>query len=108
MSKYDPEMEACISKALQFISENPHLQIAKVTRQFTVSYYRLWARLQGRPSQSSKGGHNTALSLVQDTILKAYVRFLIILGAEPGLNGLRLAANSIFCASGKDDIVSHS
>ena len=108
MSKYDPEMETRISKALQFISENPHLQIAKVARQYTVLYYRLRARLQGRPPQISKGGHNTALSLVQDTALKAYVRFLIILGAKPGLKGLRLAINSIFHANSKDNIVSYS
>ena len=108
MSKYDPEMEARISKALQFISENPHLQIAKVARQFTVLYYRLRARLQGRPSQISKGGHNTVLSPVQDTALKAYIRFLIILGIEPDLKGLRLTTNSIFRASSKDDIINYS
>ena len=106
MSKYDPEMEARISKALEFISENPHVKIAKVARQFVVTVSRLWAHLQGRQPQSAKGGHNTALSTVQDTALKAYVRFLIILGAEPGLKGLRLAANSVLRASGEDRTVS--
>jgi hypothetical protein len=54
--------ESRIVEAIEYIQLNPHTKIALVTRSYNVSYYKLRARLNGRPPSSSRGGHNKKLS----------------------------------------------
>ena len=58
MTKYDPEREANIAKAIRYLKTNLGVKKSAVARMFLVPYCQFKAHLEGQPVQNSKGGHN--------------------------------------------------
>ncbi|KAG4427436.1 hypothetical protein IFR05_017081, partial [Cadophora sp. M221] len=70
MTKFDPEMEARMVKAIAFRQDNPHIKPSKIAAKFVVILRLFNARFRGRKPQSTKGGQNKALSPQQNEALR--------------------------------------
>ena len=62
MTKFDLTREANIAKGIKYLKQNPGVKKSKVAYQFHVPYHLFKSRLEGRPAQNTKGGHNQNLS----------------------------------------------
>ncbi|KAG4427154.1 hypothetical protein IFR05_017364, partial [Cadophora sp. M221] len=99
MTKFNPEMEARMVKAIAFRQDNPHIKPFKIAAKFVVILCLFNARFRGRKPQSTKGGQNKALSPQQNEALREYISFLIFCGHQATKSSIRCAANSILRSS---------
>ncbi len=92
--------EEKVQRAIQILSENPGMKIAKAARITRAPYDRLRGRLAGKLPSTSRGGHNKKLSTVEDDALKDYLYLLVAhqLGRPPNLTNIKASANSILRA----------
>jgi hypothetical protein len=80
MAKYDPEEEKRMAEAIVFYRKTPGAIKHQVAKQFRVPLRKWKARLEGRPAQNTKGGHNKLLTNDQELALRQFIDFLIYLG----------------------------
>ena len=64
MGKHDAFMEKRILEALKFKERNPRVLNTKIAIKYSVTYFKLWARIRGIPAANTKGGQNANLLLV--------------------------------------------
>lgn len=77
MAKYDPEEEKRMADASEFYLKTPGAKKHQVAKQFRVPLRKWKARLDGRPAQNTKGGHNKLLTDEQELALRAAVNKIL-------------------------------
>ena len=105
MAKYNAERESNIAKAISFFQNTPGIKKSVAAAKFHVPYRLFKARLEGRPAQNTKGGHNKALNSDQEEVLRSYIDWLIYCGHQASLVHIRLAANSILRSAGDTHVL---
>ena len=69
MTKYSPETEPEIAKAITYYLETLGVKKSKVTAKFLVPYHLFTYRLKGYLVQNAKGDYNTAFTVTQEDVL---------------------------------------
>jgi hypothetical protein len=100
MAKYDPEEEKRMAEAIVFYRKTPGAIKHQVAKQFRVPLRKWKARLEGRPAQNTKGGHNKLLTDDQELALRQFIDFLIYLGHKADQRAIRAAANKLLDYTG--------
>ena len=99
-------IEIAIQNALAAMDADPTLKGTDAAKQYNAIYDRLMARRRGRPSSSTRGGHNQKLQDPQNYAVQDYLTMLHYAGTSANLEALVLAANRVLFYSGSTGTVS--
>lgn len=106
-STYKKEEEAILAAVHVYHEkkrENESITIAEIARQCNVSYQRLYRRIQGKASKSTRQPTQQPLDPAQLNALYTYIDQFDEIGAPVGHRGIRKAANEILKRSHTDPL----
>ena len=99
-------IEIAIQNASAAMDADPTLKGTDAAKQHNAIYHWLMARRRGRPSSSTRGGHNQKLQNPQNHAVQDYLTMLHYAGTSANLEALVLAANRVLFYSGSTGTVS--
>ena len=99
-------IEIAIQNALAAMDADPTLKGTDAAKQYNAIYQRLMAWRRGRPSSSTRGGHNQKLQEPQNYAVQDYLTMLHYASTSANLEALVLAANRVLFYSSSTGTVS--
>jgi hypothetical protein len=98
--KKDPETykkeEIAIKNAYQSYLRNQNQKITALAREFDAPYRRLLARIHGQNSYQDRGATNSLLTEAEESVVKAWIEQLDIIGTPPTNRMITGCANAVF------------